>query len=163
MHGKLLTDTLDFVIVYLSVWWDICFMFRTSHDSRGQPQTFYDAEFAGKQAALSRTRGDLSRTQNSLAAYQQSLQTAHQMIERSNILDGWRQAVINSLANAAQDEHALASGYKAALEYLLTNPQATAEQLSAINEAARKAASRDGLLLDKTIEIQRRLKPRGIS
>lgn len=137
-------------------------MFRTSHDSRGQAHVGYDGEFAAKQASLARARGDLRSAQDNLQSYHQKLSEAYARIERNNLVNEWRMAVINDLANAAQDEHAIAAGYKAALDLLSSNPAATREQLDQANEAARKAASRDMALLNKTVEIQTRLKPRGL-
>lgn len=130
-------------------------MFRTNYDNRGQPQTVFDAEFAAKQASLARARGDLNETR-------QALETAYQRIERARLVNEWRMATINAVANAAQDEHAVAAGYKAALDFLLLNPNATIDQLTQVSEAAKMAASKDQALLSKTVEIQTRLRPRGL-
>lgn len=130
-------------------------MFRTTYDRRGQPQTVFDGEFAAKQVALQRTRGDLNQTR-------QALETAYQRIERARLVNEWRMATINAISNAAQDEHAVAAGHKAALDFLLLNPNATRDQLAQVGEAARMAASKDQALLSKTVEIQTRLRPRGL-
>ncbi|MDD2861378.1 MAG: hypothetical protein PHI71_09990, partial [Acidiphilium sp.] len=71
-------------------------MFRTTHNSQGQPQTFFDPQLASKSAALQRTRGDL--------------RTAEAQIEQMRAEwkkgDDWRRAALLELAYAGQDEHA---------------------------------------------------------
>lgn len=137
-------------------------MFRTTYDSRGKPQGFYDGEFAQKQADLQRARSNLRTTNQSLDVACASIQELNESVRRGNTVDEWRRQVINAVANEAQDQYALSKGYKAALDLLLANPGVTIEQVKSTIEAARKTASGDGTLLKKTVEIQSRLKPRGI-
>jgi acyl-CoA reductase-like NAD-dependent aldehyde dehydrogenase len=125
-------------------------MFRTTHNSQGQPQTFFDPQLASKSAALQRTRGDL--------------RTAEAQIEQMRAEwkkgDDWRRAALLELAYAGQDEHADAVAFKAGLEFLMKNRDATADQVAGAIDAAKKVAAKDRVLLDKSVNIQNTLRRR---
>lgn len=125
-------------------------MFRTSYDSKGKPQTYFDAEYAGKQAALARARGELSRAGSEIDRIRQKWSNS----------DEFRQAVICEIARVGQDQHADAEAYKAGLELLLKDRTATTEQVATAIEIARRNARADRQVLDSTVEIQKRLRPR---
>ncbi|GBR75268.1 hypothetical protein [Acidiphilium acidophilum] len=125
-------------------------MFRTSYDSRGKPQVSYDAEFAGNSAALQRARGDLRAAQSQLEQVRNEWKKG----------DDWRRAALAELAYVAQDEHADAVAFKAGLEFLMSDRDASAEKVLEVIEATKKSAARDRALLDKSVTIQNSLRRR---
>jgi hypothetical protein len=125
-------------------------MFRTSYDSKGKPQTYFDRGIRWKTGGVGACAGELSRAGSEIDRIRQKWSNS----------DEFRQAVICEIARVGQDQHADAEAYKAGLELLLKDRTATTEQVATAIEIARRNARADRQVLDSTVEIQKRLRPR---